>query len=34
MFFEKEGLKKLSYFGINKVVMGKVIGKFDAKKVI
>jgi len=32
--FEKEGLKKLSYFGINKVVMGKVIGKFDAKKVI
>jgi ribosomal protein S18 acetylase RimI-like enzyme len=32
--FEKEGLQKMSYFGVNQVVMGKVIGKFNLEKII
>jgi len=32
--FEKEGLRKMSYFGINQVVMGKVIREFDVKKIV
>lgn len=27
--FQIEGLRKLSYFGINQVLMGKIIGKFN-----
>lgn len=32
--FEKEGLMPLSYFGINQVLMGKVIGKPNIKNII
>jgi len=32
--FEKEGLRKMSYFGVNQVVMGKVIREFDVKKIV
>jgi|GEM_PF-1276109 len=31
--FEKEGFRKISYFGINQVVMGKVIGRFKPEKI-
>ncbi|GAB4219237.1 MAG: hypothetical protein Fur009_4370 [Candidatus Microgenomates bacterium] len=30
--FVSEGLRKNSYFGINQVIMGKVIGQFDSEK--
>jgi len=32
--FEKEGLRKISYFGINQVVMGKVIGEVNIEKIV
>jgi len=32
--FEKEGLRKMSYFGVNQVVMGKIIGKINIEKMI
>ena len=32
--FEKEGFRKMSYFGINQIIMGKVIGKFEVEKII
>jgi len=31
--FEKEGLRKMSYFGVNQVVMGKIIGRFKVEKI-
>jgi len=31
--FEKEGPRKMSYFGINQVVMGKIIGRFKVEKI-
>ena len=30
--FEKEGLRKMSYFGVNQVVMGKIIGEVNVEK--
>jgi len=32
--FEKEGLRKMSYFGINQIAMGKMIGKLNVEKII
>jgi ribosomal protein S18 acetylase RimI-like enzyme len=32
--FEKEGLRKMSYFGINQIIMGKVVGRFNVEKII
>jgi ribosomal protein S18 acetylase RimI-like enzyme len=31
--FEKEGLRKMSYFGVNQVVMGRIIGRFKVEKI-
>jgi ribosomal protein S18 acetylase RimI-like enzyme len=31
--FEKEGLRKMSYFGVNQVVMGKIIGEVSIEKI-
>ncbi len=32
--FKKEGLRKLSYFGIDQILMGKVIGKVDIEAIV
>jgi len=32
--FKKEGLREISYFGINQVLMGKMIGELNIEKII